>query len=310
VHLLNCCTVSIKTIADLVKARESTMPAQSRAAFGLRGSLPPEQEQPPIRGRARLIGIVLALSVVSFVAINFCLGHVKFYYRFSASGPSDLSQLLDRCSGKENPPADQIISACTALIDSGRGNAHGLSEAAYNRGNAYARIGDYDHAIADYDQAIRLNPTMALAFDNRGRAYSEKNQFERAIADYDQAIRLNPNFANALHNRCWARVALGDTRGALSDCNESLRLKPQNAGALSTRGFVFLRAGAFDKAVADYEAALQSDPQMAGLRLAVALYGRGLAKQKQHDPGANRDIAAAKGLIPDIAGQFARYGVQ
>jgi tetratricopeptide (TPR) repeat protein len=286
------------------------MAGQSRTTFGRRGSIPPEEGQTPTRRWLRPIGIVLALSFAGVVMTNLCLGNTKFYHRASFSSPATFSQQLDWCSGKGNTSAAQIISGCTALIDSGRGNNKGLSEAAYNRGNAYVSIGEFDHAIADYDRAIRFNPTMATAFDNRGRAYSEKNQFERAVADYDEAIRLNPNSAVALHNRCWAKVALGHTRDALSDCNESLRIRPQDAGTLGTRGFAYLRAGAFDKAVLDYDAALQNDPKMVGLKLAAVLYGRGVAKQKHNDPGANDDIVAAKALIPDIAEQFARYGLQ
>jgi tetratricopeptide (TPR) repeat protein len=286
------------------------MAGQSRTTFGLRGSVPPPGGQAPARSWLRPIGIVLALSVAGFVISSLCFGNTRFYYRASFSGPSTFSQQLDWCSGKNDPSADQIISGCSALINSGRGNAKGLSEAAYNRGNAYASIDDFDHAIADYDEAIRLNPTMATAFDNRGHAYSEKNQFERAVADYDEAIRLNPSSAVVLHNRCWAEVALGHTSDALSDCSESLRIRPQDAGTLSTRGFAHLRAGAFDKAILDYDAALQNAPKMAGLNLATVLYGRGIAKQKHDDLGANDDIVAAKALIPDIAEQFARYGVQ
>lgn len=283
---------------------------QSRTTFGLRGSVPPQRGQTPTPSWLRPIGIVLALSFAGFVITKLCAGNTRFYYRVSFSGPSTLSQQLDLCSDKNNASANQIISGCTALINSGRGNAKGLSEAAYNRGNAYASISDFDHAIADYDEAIRLNPTMAVAFDNRGRAYTDKNEFERAIADYDEAIRLNPNSAVAFHNRCWAQAALGRTSDALSDCNTSLRIKPQDAGTLGTRGFVYLRAGAFDKAIVDYDAALQKAPKMAGLKLAAVLYGRGIAKQKHNDPGANDDIVAAKALIPDIAEQFGRYGVQ
>jgi len=263
-----------------------------------------------MRSWLRPIGIVLALSFAGFVITNLCFGNTRFYYRTSVSNPSTFSQQLDWCSGKGNVSAKQIISGCTALISSGRGNNKGLSEAAYNRGNAHASIGELDRAIADYDQAIQLNPTMATAFDNRGRAYSVKNQFERAVADYDEAIRLNPNSAVALHNRCWARAVLGHTRDALSDCNQSLRIKPQDAVTLGTRGFAYLRAGAFDTAILDYDAALQNDPKMGGLRMAAVLYGRGVAKQKHNDPGANDDIVAAKALTPDIAEQFARYGVQ
>jgi tetratricopeptide (TPR) repeat protein len=284
---------------------------QSRTEFGLRGVLPPKGREPPSTlGRMRTIGIVFALSFVAFVAAKLCLGNTSFYYHASISTPSTFEQQLDWCSGKDNASADQIISGCTGLIESGKGNDRGLSEASYNRGNAYASIGDSDHAIADFDQAIRLNPTMAVAFDNRGRVYSERNQFDRAIADYNQAIHLDPSSAKALHNRCWARAATGDTQGALSDCNESLRLKPQNAGTLGTRGFVYLRSGAFDEAIADYDAALRIEPQMAGIKLAAVLYGRGLAEQRLHDPAADADIEAAKTATPDIAEQFARFGVQ
>jgi len=286
------------------------MTGQSRTTFGRRGSLPPEGGQPAPRTWLRPIAVVLALSFAGFVVTKLCLGNTRFYYRASFSSPSTFSQQLDSCSGKGNASADQIISACTALIGSGRGNDKGLSEAAYNRGKAYASVGEFDLAIADYDRALRLNPTMATAFDNRGRAYSEKNQFERAVADYDEAIRLNPNSAIALHNRCWAQVALGHIRDALSDCDESLRIRPQDAGTLSTRGFVYLRDGAFDKAILDYDAALRNDPKMAGLKLAAVLYGRGVAKQKLNQPGANDDISAAKALIGDIAEKFSGYNVQ
>jgi len=280
-----------------------------QSTFGRRRYVPPKREQAPSRNRLRNIAIMLLLSVVGVVVVSLCFGNTKFYYSVSFSGPSTFSQQLDWCSGKNDASTEQQISGCTALIDSGRGNAHGLSEALYNRGNAYAATGDFNRAIADYDQAIRLNPTMATAFDNRGRAYSEQNQIERAVADYDEAIRLNPNSAVALHNRCWTRVVIGHLTDAQSDCNESLRLNPNNAATLGTRGFAYLKAGLFDKAVGDYDAALQNDPKMVGLNKAIVLYGRGLAREKQDRSGADTDISAAKAIIPDIAEQFARYGV-
>jgi Ca-activated chloride channel family protein len=42
-----------------------------------------------------------------------------------------------------------------------------VADAAYNRGNALARQGDYDQAIAAYDEALRLQPGMADALANR-----------------------------------------------------------------------------------------------------------------------------------------------
>src|SRR6266403_339236 len=52
--------------------------------------------------------------------------------------------------------------------------------------------GDNDRAIADYNEAIRLDPKHARAFHHRGYAYSDKGDNDRAIADYNEAIRLNP----------------------------------------------------------------------------------------------------------------------
>ena len=67
-------------------------------------------------------------------------------------------------------------------------------------------------AIQDYDWAIRLNPEYWKAFYNRGIAYADLGQYERAIQDYDAAIPLNPEYAVAYYNRGftyspWGQVA-------------------------------------------------------------------------------------------------------
>jgi tetratricopeptide (TPR) repeat protein len=61
-----------------------------------------------------------------------------------------------------------VISGCTTVIQSGRENTENLAVAFNNRGNAYSDKGDLERAIQDYDQAIRLNPQYATAFNNRG----------------------------------------------------------------------------------------------------------------------------------------------
>jgi tetratricopeptide (TPR) repeat protein len=309
IMLVKFCTVRDPIFVQPIE-NECNMQPSSQPTFGQRKYIAAKNEQKSSSILLRRIAGVGALAFVGFVTASLCFGNTKFYYAVRISGPSTLSEQLDWCSGKNDASPDQQISGCSALIDSGRGNDRGLSEALYNRGNAYTATGDFERAIADYDRAIRLSPAMAVAYDNRGLVYSKKNQFGRAIADYDEAIRLNPNSAAALHNRCWARVVVGHFDDALADCSESLRLRPQNAKALGTRGFAYLRMGAFDKSIIDYDAALQNDPKMTGLELAAVLYGRGLAKGKRADPGADADIAAAKAIIPDIAEQFAGYGLQ
>src|SRR5262249_37241145 len=69
------------------------------------------------------------------------------------------------------------------------------------QGNAVANTGDYDRAIATFNEVIRLDPNNALAFGSRGLAYWKKGDNDRAMADYNEAIRLNPNNPLALGNR-------------------------------------------------------------------------------------------------------------
>src|SRR5262249_41784894 len=77
-----------------------------------------------------------------------------------------------------------------------------------NRAAIYALRGDAGHAIADADEAIRLDPKNAFAFNIRGKAYFDKGQYALAIIDYDQAIRLDPLLSEARQNRERAQAAV------------------------------------------------------------------------------------------------------
>ncbi len=63
-------------------------------------------------------------------------------------------------------------------------------------------------AIADLDEAIRLDPTKSVAYTNRGHAWNEKGEYEKAIADLDEALRRKPDYAQAIEGRVKARRAL------------------------------------------------------------------------------------------------------
>ena len=82
-----------------------------------------------------------------------------------------------------------------AAADYNRGIAHGYL------GMVYGYLVQHERAIRDFDEAIRLNPQDAEAYNIRGLLYRYRGQHERAIGDYDEAIRLNPQHANAYYNR-------------------------------------------------------------------------------------------------------------
>jgi lipoprotein NlpI len=183
------------------------------------------------------------------------------------------AQTLDQqqCSA---PDPDLSITGCTAMIRSGRETPQNLTAAFYNRGRAYANKGQYERAIEDLDQAIRLNPNVAQAFSTRGAAYANKGQYDRAIQDYDQAIRLNPNFAVAFSNRGDAYRAKGDNDRAIADLNEAIRLDPNFALAYFNRGLAYLYSANSAKALADVIQASEFDQKNAYNALWVDIVGQ------------------------------------
>jgi tetratricopeptide (TPR) repeat protein len=92
-------------------------------------------------------------------------------------GAAQRPQLLkniELCNGADRTSPDLRIDGCTALINSGAQTPQSLVIAYNNRGNAYTAKGQYDRAVQDYDQSIKLNPNYARAFNNRGVAYQKK----------------------------------------------------------------------------------------------------------------------------------------
>jgi Tfp pilus assembly protein PilF len=148
----------------------------------------------------------------------------------------------------------------------------------FNRGNAYLSKKDYGRAIADYDEALRLNPNYAASYFNRGVAYFSKKDYDRAIADYDEALRLNPNYATAYFNRGVAYFSKKDYDRAITDYGEAIRINPNDATAYNNRGDAYKNKEEYDRSIVDYSEALRLNPNYA-----AAYFDRGFASYKKKD---------------------------
>lgn len=200
-----------------------------------------------------------------------------------------------QCLADTSPAA---IAACTEII---RLNPHN-DGAFVNRGIAYRRVGDIEHAIRDYDEAIRLNPRAADAFNNRGNALRTRAELQRALLDYDEAIRLDPHYAYALNNRGIIFLETGDADRAIADFDRAISEDASYANAFRNRGLARMHQRLFDLAVADFDEAFTLAPAIGhGTEYALALFGRGMARRRNGNPGAAADIEEATRLFPDVA---------
>src|SRR5262249_2985408 len=69
------------------------------------------------------------------------------------------------------------------------------------RGRSWYYTKDYDKALADLNEAIRLDPKLAMAFNARGATWNARHEYDKALADLDEAIRLDPGCAWAFATR-------------------------------------------------------------------------------------------------------------
>jgi tetratricopeptide (TPR) repeat protein len=165
------------------------------------------------------------------------------------------------------------------------------------RGIAYHAKGDYDHAIVDFSQAIRLNPKLSLVYVGRSGAYYFKGEYDHAIADLNQVIKDN------------------DSPSPSEGRSPNNSLPPDGRWIVySLRGAAYSVKGEYDRAIADFDQALQSprtDPPFPStlisyLRLAFAHAHRGYAYGRKGDfDRAMPDLNKAIELDPRFARAYA-----
>lgn len=83
-------------------------------------------------------------------------------------------------------------------------------------------IKNYEKAIQE--KAARPNLMDADAYNTRGNRYLEQRQLKRAIADFDEAVRLDPKYAVAYGNRAIAYKLQGNKTKAISDFEKFIGL--------------------------------------------------------------------------------------
>jgi lipoprotein NlpI len=200
--------------------------------------------------------------------------------------------------------ADQRINGCTSIIQSSRETRRNVAIAYYSRGLAYYDKGDDDRAIAEFNEAIRLDPKFAYAYSSRGLAYDHKGDLGHADPDYNEAIRLDPKYAQAYFNRGNAYYQTGDDDRAIADYSEAIRLDPKYAYAYNNRGTAYDRKGDDDRAIADYNEAIRLDP-----KFAQAYSSRGLTYYQKGDlDHAIADYGEAIRLDPKYAYAYNNRG--
>jgi len=95
---------------------------------------------------------------------------------------------------------DKIFSVCGELLDHDKLAKPDRIKALIARAGAFDRKDNTARAIDDYDDVLRLDPTLADIFNVRGELFLKKGSRPKALADFGMAIKLNPDHATARSN--------------------------------------------------------------------------------------------------------------
>jgi len=125
-------------------------------------------------------------------------------------------------------------------------------EKAYSgRGAAYLAEGEYDLALVDIEEAIRLEKNSFRAYNKRSLILLHQGQYDLAIADNNRALEVNPQSKEAYNNRGVARVHKGQYDLAIADFSRALEIDPQSPNAYLNRAIVYYKLKQYDKSWRD-----------------------------------------------------------
>ena len=130
-----------------------------------------------------------------------------------------------------------------------------LSKAYNSRGFVWVTKKEYDKAIAEFNEAIRLDPLDAQVYCNRGIAWAYRKEYDKAIAEFNEAIRLDPKDAVAHNSLAWLSATCPDVKHrngkrAVELATRACQLSEwKNASPLDTLAAANAEVGDFDKAV-------------------------------------------------------------
>jgi tetratricopeptide (TPR) repeat protein len=173
--------------------------------------------------------------------------------------------------------ANARIAACTRAIGSRRYGDSDLADLYLERALAYSGV-DKGRSIADYTEAIRLNPENELLWIARGDSYLLDGDLDRSLADYNEAIRRRPDNHLTYYSRARVLEVKGEFERAAADFIEAMRLVPEQK-TFRDLGRLYQLKGDLDRSIAEFTRAIREDDSFQGVEYSSPgdLHGRGLA---------------------------------
>ncbi len=209
-------TVSLLFIFQTAQAQQSSQLSLADILIGLRS------KKVTIAERNKLLSDAVKVRGITFAASPEIEAELQ-----STGASSELLEAIKQSGLKANAPTMVKTSAPMPTA-----TPKPPDFAFYQkRANESLVKGEYDSAVNDFNEAIKMNPTDASVYLNRGRAHSSRKNYDSAIADYNKVIEINPKEAMAYFNRGESYEKKGDALQAIGDYQKVVELDGNNESA-------------------------------------------------------------------------------
>jgi tetratricopeptide (TPR) repeat protein len=128
--------------------------------------------------------------------------------------------------------AVELLQKATALDHK---YADELAAVYQQRGYAAATNQQFQEALNDFSEAIKLKSDDARIYEQRAAVEMKMNDNDKALADYTEAIKFKPNEVRYYAYRSYIYEVKGDIKNSMADADKVLKLDPKNQEAISRK---------------------------------------------------------------------------
>ncbi len=137
--------------------------------------------------------------------------------------------------------SQKSAKALTDLLAAKPADAPALND----RGYMYFKLGRYDDALKDLDQALTLDPTMGVALGNRANVRFIKGDLDGAVRDLLKKAEVLPEWKEGVLGGRPDEELEGSLRQYFRLCKQSLEAPPSDAAAAAIRINELYKMGAY-----------------------------------------------------------------
>ena len=155
----------------------------------------------------------------------------RFCWVLTLSGEravAEYGRIIELAADDERVPKPKLGAEAS---DSQYGEGWLITAALNNRGVERAALGDADKALADFSEALRIDPSMKMAYENRALAHMRKGDYAAAVGDFDSAMLYSRHLGYSINKRAHLGKAVAHALAGNDYAADAEFRLAQNAGS-------------------------------------------------------------------------------